>query len=155
MVSLVFLSAMSPFRGSRFINPPNPRFQRGNLNSSSLNLIGPLYKGAALIIIVLGIAGCGPSIEIIHQDPTHPIVQITVDNNRTKTLDYGDDTSVSVSEGPHLVRAVPKGENQCPWTDDGEGWTIWVEKEAQLTLLPPANADNSSLQQKTNGAAEK
>jgi hypothetical protein len=117
---------------------------------------GLFYKCycAALIVLMFGTAGCGPSIVIIHQDPTYPTVQISIDSGKTKTLELGDDISISVSEGSHLVNAVPMGENRCPWTEDGEGWTIWVEKEAELTLLPPVKTDNSLMRNAPNGAAE-
>lgn len=89
-------------------------------------------------LLVFSLAACSASIEVKHRDPTHQSVQIIVDNDKIKNLDYGEDMSVSVSEGTHQITAVPQGEKSSPWTEDGNGWTIWVEKDAILTLLPPS-----------------
>lgn len=88
-------------------------------------------------LIVFSLTACSASIQVKHRDPTHQRVQVNVDNDKIKNLDYGDDMSVSVSEGTHQITAVPMGEKSSPWTADGNGWTIWVEKDAILTLLPP------------------
>ena len=86
------------------------------------------------------VTACSPSVQVNHRDPTHQSVDIFIDNDTSKTLDYGDDESISVSEGAHVITALPVGEKASPWTEDGKGWTIWVEKEAILTLLPPTGA---------------
>ena len=89
---------------------------------------------------------CSPSITIIHQDPTHESIRIIVDNKDRDRLRFGKDLSITVSKGNHTVVAFPEGETQCPWTTDGEGWTIWADKDAILTLLPPPR-------KRTNGGA--
>ncbi len=98
------------------------------------------------IFIVLAItamsfmSGCSPKITILHQDPTHQNVRIRLDQKDKDTLDFGDKTSFYVSRGAHLIEAIPEGKKQCPWADDGKGWTIWVDRGAELTLLPPPKA---------------
>ena len=83
--------------------------------------------------------GCAPSIVVVHKDPTHPTAMVSVDNAPPETLEFNDGLSVRVSRGPHTVKAMPPGGNFCPWTEGGAGWTIWVDREAVLTLLPPAS----------------
>jgi len=98
-----------------------------------------------LIIVLFAMVGCAPKIRIAHQDPTHKIVLITVDNGKTKTLEYEDDMKVRVSRGVHVVDAKPKGSKTCPWTSDGKGWTIWVDKDSSLVLLPPVKTDTPAV----------
>jgi hypothetical protein len=69
---------------------------------------------------------------------------VYVDNAEPKPLELDDRLAVRVSRGPHTVKVVPPGENFCPWTEDSEGWTVWVDREAVLTLLPPVSADDSA-----------
>ena len=98
-----------------------------------------LYNITIVVATTLVLVSCSPEIAIVHRDHTHQRVRVTIDKNKTKHLDFGDDVSVNVSRGEHLVEAIPEGKTECPWTDDGKGWIIWVDKNAILTLLPPAS----------------
>jgi len=97
------------------------------------------------------VMGCSPKITIRHQDPTHQLVRITLDQKDEGTLEYGEKESFSVSRGTHFLEAVPEGATQSPWTNDGKGWTIWVDRGAELTLLAPPKAETETKKQNTAG----
>jgi hypothetical protein len=108
-----------------------------------------LRQFAHILFIVpalLGIVGCSPKITIIHQDPTNQRVLIRIDHGEVDTLEFGGKTSEKVSRGMHYVEAIPDGEKNCPWTENGKGWSIWVDKGTVLTLLEPTapHVDNTS-----------
>lgn len=97
-----------------------------------------------IIIVLLGfvLAACGgPTLMVRHQDPTHPLVDIRVDDENVGAIEYGETLSMRVEEGVHQVDASPRGSDTNPWTEDGSGWRLFVQYEAQLTLLPAWEAE--------------
>ncbi|MCP4677570.1 MAG: hypothetical protein GY854_19060 [Deltaproteobacteria bacterium] len=89
----------------------------------------------SLALSVLGL-GCAPKIIIRLQDKKYKNVVVKIDDKKVGVLNYGDSLSKKVSKGNHSIDAMPKGSSQCPWTEDGEGWNVYVDEGATLTLLP-------------------
>ena len=90
-----------------------------------------------ILVILIFCGACSPEILIVHRDHTHKRVKIVLDKSEETRLEYGDDVSFRVSRGEHVIAAVPEDKSVSPWTENGEDWIIWVDKEAILTLLPP------------------
>ena len=89
-----------------------------------------------LALLALGATACAPKLIIRHDDPSVEFVQIRVDGDSEGFLDYGDAMKMRVRRGYHRVEAVPRGESFNPWAEDGEGWTFYVDRKAELTLMP-------------------
>lgn len=93
------------------------------------------------IVICLIHVSCA-KITVLHQDYSHQRISVIIDG-KTKTMAYGDELTERVSKGQHRIEAIPEGKKQCPWTEDGKGWTLWVDRKAVLTLLPPPPTPSS------------
>jgi uncharacterized protein YacL (UPF0231 family) len=78
-------------------------------------------------------------------------VKIILDKTTTERLEYGDEVSFNVSRGEHVVEAVPENKSFNPWTKNGEDWTIWVDRDAVLTLLPPPAPQTESVEGSESG----
>lgn len=100
--------------------------------------VSPWTRGISLFLLAFCFSGCASSIAIHHQDPTYKRVSVKIDNRQRGELNYGGTKTVGVSRGAHQVEVVPVGSTASPWTQDGKGWIVWVDKDAILTLLPPA-----------------
>lgn len=80
--------------------------------------------------------GCAPKLIVRHEDPTYAIVQVRLDGEPIGLLEVGDSHAMRVRRGYHRVEAIPRGADANPWAADGEGWTFFVDRKAELTLLP-------------------
>ena len=85
----------------------------------------------------LALAGCAPMLRIQHRDRTHPAAAIRVNDAPRVTIRYGESMSLPVSEGTCSIQAAPPEGGRNPWTDDGRGWEIYLEDDADLILLAP------------------
>ena len=96
--------------------------------------------GTLLLLCSMVAAGCGPSLTVRHEDPLHPTVEIRVDQELVDVVAFGDEVSISVDRGMHLVEAWPPGTESNPWTADGSGWLVFVDEGAILFLLPTTSS---------------
>lgn len=92
--------------------------------------------GTILLFCLTVVAGCGPSLTVRHEDPLHPTVEIRIDQELVDVVAFGDEVSISVDRGIHLVEAWPPGTESNPWTEDGAGWLVFVDEGAVLFLFP-------------------
>lgn len=92
-----------------------------------------------LLATALLFSACGPTLTVQHQDPTYSQVNVWVGDELVGELEYGEDLSVRLDQGVHTVRAVPFGETENPWVEDGESWRFVLDEEAVITLLPPTD----------------
>ncbi len=81
-------------------------------------------------------AACAPRLVIVHQDPSASFVQIRVDDENRGFVEPGSKWRSRVTPGYHRVEAIPRGESANPWAEDGVGWTVFIERKTELTLLP-------------------
>lgn len=86
--------------------------------------------------VCLSAAACSPKLIIRHEDPTVSFVQVRVDQENAGFLDHGGVWRSRVARGYHRVETIPRGASENPWAEDGEGWTIYVDRRAEVTLLP-------------------
>ncbi|MFT6398782.1 MAG: hypothetical protein ACJAYU_003544 [Bradymonadia bacterium] len=94
-------------------------------------LIIPLFAAAALAL-----SACAPKLSIRHEDPSYAFVQVRVDGETRGFVAYGTTMSMRLGSGYHMVEAIPRGEETNPWADDGEGWAFYIDRKAEITLLP-------------------
>lgn len=87
-------------------------------------------------LVALGISACAPKLSIRHEDPGYAFVQVRVDGETTGFVEYGTTMSLRLARGYHVVETIPRGEDTNPWADDGEGWGFYVDRKAEITLLP-------------------
>lgn len=88
-----------------------------------------------LLLASLAVA-CAPKLSIVHEDPTHAYVMVQVDGETSGFVEYGRTLSVRVPAGFHQVATIPRGEAGNPWCEDGDTWTLYVDRKAEITLLP-------------------
>lgn len=88
------------------------------------------------IFILTLFAGCAPKLIVHNLDHTYEQVAVQIDEKPVGTLEYGETLSKRLTPGPHHVLAHPQGETKCPWVESGDGWVIYLDEGAQLTLLP-------------------
>lgn len=93
----------------------------------------------AALLLAFGLVGCGGALNVHHLDPTHPVARVQVDDGPAQTLRYGERLRVRVAPGPHLITLHPP-EGPAPWTDGARPLVLYVDAEAELTLLPPEGA---------------
>ena len=103
----------------------------------------PIAAIALLTTMSVLLAGCASHMKISHQDPTHKSLTVIIDGEEVGTLKFGKSKKKKLSKGMHSVKVVPEGQTDCPWTPDGQGWTIWIDQGAALTLFPPPNTDGT------------
>ena len=101
-------------------------------------------------VSILLLFGCAPKLIIHHLDHTHPKVAVKIDEKDQGTLEYGGKISKRLSPGPHYVEAVPDGETGCPWVKNGDGWVVYIDEGAQLTLLPVSKPPPQPASQASN-----
>ncbi|MDJ0763149.1 MAG: hypothetical protein QNJ97_09200 [Myxococcota bacterium] len=94
----------------------------------------------AFISLAIAVIGCAPTVTVRHMDYTYDRVEIYLDNEFAGELEPGQSISQNVSRGIHLIEALPEGERTCPWTEDGSGIYVLVDREAELILLPRYSA---------------
>jgi hypothetical protein len=100
--------------------------------------------GVIYIIASLALAfgvGCGGStLEIRHNDPTHPQAVVYVDREAVGVVEHGKDMSVRVDRGVHLVEIMPPGSQINPWAEDSRGWRLFIDESTVITLFGGAPA---------------
>ena len=89
------------------------------------------------LAIFIWMAACAPLIKVTHADQTHPVARVYVDGEDEGPLEYGETMSTRVKWGQHQIVVVEESSGVCVWTEEEEGWWIWVLDEVELTLLPP------------------
>ena len=89
---------------------------------------------AAVLLCALG--ACAPQLRVSHDDPSAAAVEIKVDGERAGFLSHGERVTVKLRRGWHHVSTIPEGASENPWAPDGEGWMIYVDRRAEVTLLP-------------------
>ncbi len=89
-----------------------------------------------LALTAIGLSACAPKLSIRHEDPTHALVQVRVDGATTGFVEYGMTMSLRLPRGYHMVETIPRGEDRNPWADDGDGWSFYLDRKAEITLLP-------------------
>lgn len=93
------------------------------------------FRLLPLAFALLVMACAGPRITIRHEDPTHRVIDVVIDNEAVGTLEYGEWMMVLMERGLHVVDVTPVGAEANPWTDDGGAWRIYIEGEVNLTLI--------------------
>jgi hypothetical protein len=88
------------------------------------------------LFLCLFFIACSPSITIRHNDPTHRLVQVVINGINEGEISYDDKKSFKVAKGRHKVEITPNGENINPWTKDNKAWYLFVDRGAELVLLP-------------------
>ena len=89
------------------------------------------------VAAAFALGACAPKLIVRHEDPTHLVAQLSVDGQSTGFLENGRTLTMRVRRGYHTVNAVPRGgDGTNPWSDDGEAWTFYVDRKAEITLLP-------------------
>ena len=92
-----------------------------------------------LSVTALCLSACGPTLTIRHQDPTHELINVWVEDDLVGELEFGEDLSIRLDRGEHTVRANPYGQTDNPWAEDGHSWRFVLDDEATITLLPPTS----------------
>ena len=92
-----------------------------------------------LLVMLLGgwLAGCGPHLIVRQLDRSHPRVDISVDGRPVGTVAFGETLKVALEPGPRRIRARVSGSDQSPWSAPDDFWSIIVENDVFLSLLPP------------------
>lgn len=91
---------------------------------------------AAVALASLAGGACAPKLVVRNGDPTIAFAQIRVDGESRGFVQTGKEVTLRLPAGYHHVEAVPRGETTNPWAEDGAGWTVYVDRKAELTLLP-------------------
>ncbi len=89
-----------------------------------------------LFLLLGAIVGCAPRLSIVHEDPTYEFVMVQVDGETRGFVEYGGALALRVPRGFHRVAAIPRGETANPWCEDEDEWTFYVDRKAEITLLP-------------------
>ena len=79
---------------------------------------------------------CAPKLIIVHEDPTHSYVMVEVDGETSGWVEFGRSLAIRVPQGFHEVVTIPRGGESNPWCEDGDSWTFYVDRKAEITLLP-------------------
>lgn len=82
------------------------------------------------------LGACAPKLVIRHNAPEHSFVQVRIDEEERGFVEPGTTWRTRVSSGYHRVETIPRGASDNPWAEDGEGWTLFIERKTELTLLP-------------------
>jgi len=92
-----------------------------------------------LIVGLLGgmLAGCGPHLIVRQLDRSHPRVDISVDGRRVGTVAFGETLKVALERGPRRIQAQVSGSDERPWSAPDDFWSVVVENDVFLSLLPP------------------
>lgn len=90
-------------------------------------------------------ASCGPVVVVAHQDNTRDAVYVWVDREYVGQLELGEELAEKVERGRHLIEARPRGEQRSPWTPDGKGWSVFVDRGTILTLLPVIEPEDAEV----------
>lgn len=98
----------------------------------------------ALCLAGMCAASCGPVVVVAHQDNTREAVDVWVDREYVGQLELGEELSEKVERGRHLIEARPRGEERTPWTSDGRGWSVFVDRGTILTLLPVIQPEDAA-----------
>jgi len=86
--------------------------------------------------LLAGSSACAPKLIVRHEDPAATFAQIRVDGESRGFVQLGETMTLRPGRGYHRVEAVPRGETSNPWAADGEGWNVYVDRRAVVTLLP-------------------
>ncbi len=97
--------------------------------------VGPILLFAFACVVL---ASCRPVVAVVHQDHTREAVDVWVDREYVGQVGLGEELSEKVERGHHLIEARPRGDRTSPWTRDGKGWRVFVDRGTILTLLPVA-----------------
>lgn len=87
-------------------------------------------------LLLIGATACAPKLVVRHEDPTVASVEVRVDGERRGFVSPGDVLRMRLSRGWHTVLAVPEGSDENVWSSDGDAWSLYLDKRADLTLLP-------------------
>lgn len=94
------------------------------------------HKLSFLIVVTALGVGCAPKLVVRHEDPTHSLVHVELDGAPAGFVAFGDRFVTRVARGYHRIETKPQGVDTNPWAEDGQGWTFYVDRRAELTLLP-------------------
>ena len=90
----------------------------------------------ALFMVAVSSAACtSPSIVVRHEDPRVQTAVVWVNDERVGTVERGEELSIDVARGVHVVEVKAKGESQSAWTTDGGPVELVVDVRAILTLM--------------------
>ncbi len=101
---------------------------------------------AAWLLFALS-AACSPKLVVRHQDLASGQLTITLDRERSRSLDYGDSTSWRVSKGTHRLRIQDRSGSTATWGQSEEGLRLVIERSATFTLMPPNVAAEPAVRQ--------
>lgn len=94
-------------------------------------------KRSTLLLFFISLAlSCAPKLSIVHEDPAYDYVLVRVDGETTGFVEYGQTLSVRVTTGFHEVSTTPRGSEANPWCEGGNSWILYVDRKAEVTLLP-------------------
>jgi len=95
------------------------------------------------LLTLLVLAGCSPKLVVHNLDSTYEEVAVQIDQELAGTLSYGESLSERLPRGPHHVDAHPVGQEFNPWNERGQGWVVYLDEGAYLTLLPVAKSERN------------
>jgi hypothetical protein len=90
---------------------------------------------ASLLSLIL--VACAPALTIRHSDPSTKQIKILLDDQEEGVIEWGEDFVISLPDGVHSVNAVTAEDGLNIWSNDGRGWRIYLEEDAELVLLTP------------------
>ena len=93
---------------------------------------------AAFVVLSLlsASSACAPKLIVRHEDPAATFAQIRLDGESRGFVQLGESMTLRPGRGYHRLEAVPRGDATNPWAADGEGWSVYVDRRAVVTLLP-------------------
>jgi hypothetical protein len=105
------------------------------------------------VSLVFGVsAACSPKLVVRHQDMTSGELEIALDREDPRSLDYGESTSWRVSKGAHRLRIQDRSGSSVAWDASQSGVLVVIERSAIFTLMPPNVAPQSTVRQNVDAS---
>ncbi|MEZ4266462.1 MAG: hypothetical protein R3F39_08795 [Myxococcota bacterium] len=96
--------------------------------------------------ILLGLAAaCSPKLVVRHEDPASGQLEIVLDREDPRSLEFGDSTSWRVKRGAHRLRIHDRSGSTVDWDSSPEGVILVIERSATFTLMPPNVAPRPAI----------